>query len=78
MVFGTWNIMMEINNVNEFKKGTELCNTTKKGDICISSDNDVRKDDNILVNGFKYKENIQWIISILTLPRSLMINFILV
>ena len=55
MVFGTWNIMMDINNVNEFKKGTELCNTTKKGDICISSDNDVRKDDDILVNGFKYE-----------------------
>ena len=43
---------MEINNVNEFKQGTELCNTTKKGDICISSDNDVRKDDDILVNEF--------------------------
>ena len=27
----------------------------KKRDICIFSDNDVRKDDDILVNGFKYE-----------------------
>ena len=55
MVFGTWNIMMDINNVNEFKKCTELYNTAKKGDICVSSENYVRKDDDILVNGFKYE-----------------------
>ena len=44
---------MEIKNANELQKGTELYNSAKKGDIFISLDNnEVRKDDDILVNEF--------------------------
>ena len=45
-------------DVIELKKGIQLYNSVQKRDICISSDNEVRKDDDILVNEFlSMKEN---------------------
>ena len=52
MAFSIWNIMKEIKNLNELKKGTQLYDSVKKGNICISLDNEVRKDDDVFVNEF--------------------------
>ena len=50
---GIWNVEYndgdkEDFDVNDLKKGIQLYNSVKKEDICISSDKEVRKDDEFL------------------------------
>ena len=54
---GFWNVEYndgdkEDFDVNDLKKGIKLYNSVDKEDMCISSDKEVRIDDDILVNEF--------------------------